>query len=262
MVEVEDEKGNKGIGFGYTIGSGGSAIFQLLEDELLDSVVGQDSRRIGYIHHLLTSQIHALTPGCSSSTAIAAIDVALWDLAGHRANAPLSILLGGCHRKVLAYNTHVGWLSRPLPEMLEMCRRAILDDGFRALKIKVGKPDPEEDVNRIARVRETVGNDVQLMVDANQSWTASEAVRRAKKLEKYNLGWLEEPVPATDLEGFRTLGEHTRIPRAGGESLYSVADFLPRPEPKRARHPPARYRARRRDHPGVESLRDGRSGQS
>lgn len=225
FVHVTDGAGRTGVGFGYTIGTGGTTVLELLRAELLGKLAGQDARRIAHIHEHLFKSIHALTPGCVSSTALAAIDIALWDLAGKRTGTPLHILLGGAKERVLVYNTHVGWLNRPLEEMLELCREAVTRDGFRALKLKVGKRDSEEDRERVARVRETVGREVWLMVDANQSWTFGEAVRRLRLLEEFGLVWIEEPLPATDVQGFARLGLHTSIPRAGGESLYAPAYF-------------------------------------
>src|SRR2546428_2712216 len=130
----------------------------------------------------LTKRIHALTPGCISSTALAAIDVALWDLAGLRANTPLYLLLGGACDRIRLYNTHVGWLNRPLGEMVDLCEHAVKRDGFTALKLKVGKPDVEEDCERIAKVREAVGRKTTIMVDANQSWTIDTAIARMRRL--------------------------------------------------------------------------------
>jgi len=225
IVTITDTADRVGIGFGYTIGAGGSAILELLRAELLDWLIGQDARRITFIHEHLSKSIHALTPGCISSTALAAIDVALWDLAGKRTETPLSILLGGAKDRVLIYNTHVGWLNRPLDEMVKLCKEAVKKDGFRALKLKVGKEDPEEDRERVARVREAVGTKVKLMIDANQSWSIDEATRRLKLLEEFDLVWIEEPLPATDIQGFIELGKRISIPRAGGESLYSPAAF-------------------------------------
>ena len=225
IVTITDSSNRTGIGFGYTIGTGGSSILELLRAELLDWLIGQDARRITFIHEHLSKSIHALTAGCISSTALAAIDVALWDLAGKRTETPLSILLGGAKDRVLIYNTHVGWLNRPIDEMVKLCKQAVKKDGFRSLKLKVGKEDPEEDRERVARVREAVGTKVKLMIDANQSWSIDEAMRRLKLLEQFDLVWIEEPLPATDIQGFIELGKRIRIPRAGGESLYSPAVF-------------------------------------
>lgn len=225
IVELSDASGRHGLGFGYTIGTGGSAIATLLRDTLIPQLVGCDGRAIVSIMERLRKSIHALTPGCISSTALAAIDIALWDLAGHRARAPLYLLLGGAQSRIRAYNTHVGWLNRPLDEMIDLANRAVERDGFTALKIKIGKPDAEEDLERLTKVRDAVGREPTLMVDANQSWTIDEAIRRLKMLEPLDLYWIEEPLEATDLDGYARLGEHIGIARAGGESLYSPAHF-------------------------------------
>ena len=225
LVTITDKAGNSGVGFGYTIGTGGAAMLQLINSELLPKLDGEDARRISKIGNKLFSGIHALTPGCVSSTSLAAIDVALWDLAGKRTGTPVFMLLGGAKDKVPIYNTNVGWLNRPLDEMLELCREAVEKDGFRALKLKVGKDDKYEDEERVGKVRETVGRQVKLMIDANQSWTIDEAVPRLKLLEKFDLVWIEEPLLATDVQGYKKLGFHTPIARAGGESLYSIEYF-------------------------------------
>lgn len=228
LVSITDAGGQTGIGFGYTIGTGGTAIRELLRAELLPQLSEKDSRRISSIYELLEKSIHALTPGCLASTALAAIDVALWDLAGKRTKTPLYILLGGAKEKVPVYNTHVGWLNRSLDEMIDLSKEAVNRDGFRALKLKVGKEDKYEDEERVAKVREAVGKKIDLMIDANQSWTIDEAVSRLKLLEKFDLAWIEEPLAATDIQNYKKLGRHTNIPRAGGESLYSIADFYTR----------------------------------
>lgn len=225
IVTLTDRAGRRGTGFGYTIGTGGSAILSLLEDELLHQLIGSSSRKIVQVMERLRKSIHALTPGCIASTALAAIDVALWDLAARRATVPLYILLGGAQERVRVYNTHVGWLNRDLDEMVELSREAVARDGFTALKLKVGKPDPEEDRERVAKVREAVGRATTIMADANQSWTVDQAIPRIQHLQRYDLYWIEEPLDATDLAGFERLGQHIAVARAGGESLYSPAAF-------------------------------------
>jgi L-alanine-DL-glutamate epimerase-like enolase superfamily enzyme len=225
IVEIVDRAGHRGTGFGYTIGTGGTAILALLQDEVVPHMIGADSRKIVQIIERRRKSIHALTPGCVASTALAAIDVALWDLAAVRAGVPLYLFLGGAQDRVRVYNTHVGWLDRGLDEMIALCREAVNRDGFTALKLKVGKPDPEEDRERVAKVREAVGRATTLMVDANQSWTIDQAIGRIHRLEPYDLYWVEEPLEATDLGGFERLGQHIATARAGGESLYSPAAF-------------------------------------
>src|SRR5436190_8010766 len=225
IVDITDRAGRGGMGFSYTIGTGGTAILALLQHQLLHQLIGVDSRKIVQIVERLRKSIHALTPGCIASTALAAIDVALWDLAARRANLPLYMLLGGAQDRVRLYNTHVGWLNRGLDELVALSTEAVERDGFTALKLKVGKPDPEEDRERVAKVREAVGRATTLMIDANQSWTVDQAIGRIKRLEPYDLYWIEEPLEATDLAGFERLGQHIATARAGGESLYSPSAF-------------------------------------
>src|SRR5947199_2659447 len=139
IVTITDSSNRTGIGFGYTIGAGGTSILELLRAELLDWLIGQDARRITFIHEYLNKSIHALTPGCISSTALAAIDVALWDLAGKRTETPLSILLGGAKERALIYNTHVGWLNRPLDEDVKLSKHDANFAGSRPLDTQVGQ---------------------------------------------------------------------------------------------------------------------------
>lgn len=224
MVRLTDASGLEGIGFGYTIGRGGTTIRALLDD-LASDLVGQDASRVRERSATLRHRIGALTGGPIASTALAAVDVALWDLAAKRAGLPLHVLLGGAKDRVRAYDTHVGWLNRPIDELVDQCRRAVAG-GFRALKLKIGR-HRDEDEARVAKVREAVGPHVRLYTDANQAWTVAEAIPWIRKLEKFDLGWVEEPLKATDVPGFRELRRHVRVPLAGGESLYRPESFLP-----------------------------------
>ncbi len=225
-VWITDSEGKTGMGFGYTIGSGGTTIKHLIEHELIKRLIGKDSSNPSEVHQFLVKSIHALTPGCITSVALAAIDVALWDLAARRAGVPLYKMLGGAKDKVLAYNTHVGWLDRPLDEMTELCREAVYKDGFRALKLKVGKPHADEDIERLSSVRRAVGPHIKLMVDANQSWTLAEAVKRARAFEPFDIVWLEEPLLATEVDQYARLKDYTSIALAGGESIYDIHQFF------------------------------------
>ena len=224
LVELTDGSGNTGIGFGYTIGTGGSAAIQLLRETLVPELHGADSACIRKLHWRLTKSIHALTPGCLSSMALAAVDIALWDLEGKRAGLPLAVLLGGVKSAVPVYTTDVGWIDRPEEEVVELSRDAIRQRGFGGVKLKLGR-SPEEDEARVAHVRQAIGDHIPLMLDANQSWTVGEAVRRLAMLERYRPYWIEEPLPAGDVQGYTALGSRTMTPRAGGESIYSAAGF-------------------------------------
>ncbi|HEY9714494.1 MAG TPA: mandelate racemase/muconate lactonizing enzyme family protein, partial [Chroococcales cyanobacterium] len=189
-------------------------------------VLERDSASIAETGEFLHKSLHALTPGCMASVAFAALDVALWDLRSKRAGMPLYKMLGGAHSRVQIYNTHVGWLNRPLTEMLSLCKEAVAHGKFQAIKLKVGKPDMEEDRERVSKVREVVGRHVKLMVDANQSWTLHEAIKRIKLLEPYDLVWVEEPLPAEQLNNFERLAREVNVALAGGESIYTLQEFF------------------------------------
>ncbi len=224
IVRITDADGAVGVGYTYTIGTGGSSIAALLKDHLLPSLVGREASEIGAIWRDLFRSIHALTVGAVASLALAAIDTALWDLACVRAQLPLHVAAGGSQRAVPVYSTEGGWLHLP--------KEALVDDalqvrasGFHGTKIKVGKPTSHDDVDRLAAVRDAVGQEWSIMVDANQAFRVDEALRRAAAFRDLDLAWFEEPLEADDVAGHRTLAESTSIPIAVGESIYSLRQF-------------------------------------
>ena len=163
------------------------------------------------------------------SLAVAALDMALYDLRARRANLPLFAYLGGARDRIPAYNTDGGWLNHDLDALVDEARMLVEEQGFRAFKMKVGKASRSEDEQRIAAVRKAIGDDVRLMVDANMKWTSAEAIARAERFEPYDVYWFEEPIEADDVAGHRRLAESTSIPIAVGESLYNrhaFASFL------------------------------------
>jgi L-alanine-DL-glutamate epimerase-like enolase superfamily enzyme len=152
------------------------------------------------------------------------IDMAVWDLAARRASLPLWRYLGGAHSEVATYNTDAGWLNRTIDELLKGIGTA-RDDGFTGFKIKVGKPDWREDVERIRAVRAFLGDEVDLMCDANKQWELQTAMRVLPYLEDAHLAFIEEPLHPDDVRGHQKLQASTRIPIALGESLYSRHQF-------------------------------------
>ncbi|MBN7813350.1 mandelate racemase/muconate lactonizing enzyme family protein [Algoriphagus sp. H41] len=158
--------------------------------------------------------------------AISAVDVALWDIKGKLLDQPVSVLLGGVKNPVIEpyatglYFTQVENLEKALAEEAAMYK----GQGFRATKMKVGL-GIEEDVKNVASVRNAIGPDMKLMVDANHAYSYKEAIELAKKIEQYDIGWFEEPVSPEDYEGYRRLRDHTSIPIAGGECEYLKYGF-------------------------------------
>ncbi|GAB3879228.1 mandelate racemase/muconate lactonizing enzyme family protein [Kibdelosporangium lantanae] len=224
FVEITTDDGATGLGYSYTIGTGGSAVLAMLRDHLLPRLVGQDARLIEGIWTDLFAATRATTVGAITSLALAAVDTALWDLRCVRAGEPLWRVAGGYRSTVPLYDTEGGWLHLPTEDLVKGARAAV-DAGWGGIKVKVGKPSAREDYERLSAVRDAVGPYFDLMVDANQSMTYAEALRRAEAYAPVGLFWLEEPMPADDIAGHARLARATNIPIAVGESMYSVAQF-------------------------------------
>jgi L-alanine-DL-glutamate epimerase-like enolase superfamily enzyme len=224
VVRIRCDDGSEGAGYTYTIGTGGSSVVALLRDHLAPKLVGRDPECIEAIWKDLFFATHATAVGAITSLALAAIDTALWDLRCRRIGLPLWKAAGGARPKVPVYTTEGGWLHLSAQELVEQTVAAKAQ-GFRGAKVKVGRPHVSEDVARLAAVREAVGDGFEIMDDANQCFTVSEAIRRARAYEPFGLAWLEEPLPAEDLGGHVELAVHTSIPIAVGESLYHPAHF-------------------------------------
>jgi L-alanine-DL-glutamate epimerase-like enolase superfamily enzyme len=224
FVDLTTDDGNTGTGYSYTIGTGGTSVLALLRGHLLPRLVGADAALVEQVWFDLFASTRATTVGAITSLALAAVDTALWDLRCKRAAEPLWRLAGGFRREVPLYDTEGGWLHLSPEELLRgaLAARAA---GWPGVKLKVGKDRVDQDVERLRAVRDAVGQDLDIMVDANQSLTHAEARRRAAAFEPLNLAWFEEPLPADDVSGHVALARSTSIPIAVGESLYSVAQF-------------------------------------
>jgi L-alanine-DL-glutamate epimerase-like enolase superfamily enzyme len=223
LVDIRTDDGGTGTGYSYTIGTGGTAVLALLVDYLLPRLLGADPRRNEWIWRDLFTATRATTVGAVTSLALAAVDTALWDWQGRAAGLPLWILAGGAKDRIPLYDTEGGWLQLSLDELVAGAK-ASQAAGWCGVKLKVGR-SPVQDADRLAAVRAEVGPGFDLMVDANQSMTASDAIRRARLLEPSDPYWLEEPLPADDVAGHRAVAAATSIPIAVGESLYSIGQF-------------------------------------
>ena len=224
IIRITDCDGAVGIGYSYTIGTGGPSIIALLEHSLAPMLIGREAEAIQAIWHDMLFATHATAVGAITSLAMAAIDTALWDLRCKKAGQPLWRMAGGARDNVALYTTEGGWLHIE-PAALIDDALAVKEQGFLGSKVKIGKPHLNEDRTRLRRLREAVGDDYEIMVDANQSFTLSEATRRAAMLEEIGAGWFEEPLPADDIGAHAHLAAGTSVPIAVGESLYSLAAF-------------------------------------
>ena len=224
IVRVTCDDGSQGSGYSYTIGTGGSSVTALLRDHLAPRLIGRDPALIESIWRDLMFATHATTVGAITSLALAAIDTALWDWRCRRDGQPLWKAAGGAKQRVPVYTTEGGWLHLDTDTLVRETVAA-QQAGFRGAKLKVGKPHLSDDVARLRAVRDAVGPGFELMVDANQCFTLSEALRRAPRYAELGIAWFEEPLPADDLVGHARLAAASEVPIAVGESLYSPAQF-------------------------------------
>lgn len=224
LVTLTTGDGLTGTGYSYTVGTGGRAVVAMVRDYLAPVVMGADARAVEQVWTRMLNGTRATSVGVITSLAMAAIDIALWDIRCLRAGEPLWRLAGGAHEQLPVYDTEGGWLHLAAGDLVGNAANAKAA-GLRGVKLKVGKPTAAEDAERLAAVREAVGPDFEIMVDANQAFTTAEAVRRARLFEPSGIAWFEEPLPADDLAGHVRLGQATAIPVAVGESMYSAARF-------------------------------------
>ncbi|MGJ7038377.1 L-alanine-DL-glutamate epimerase-like enolase superfamily enzyme [Shinella sp. BE166] len=224
LVTITDSDGAVGTGYSYTIGTGGSSVMRLLADHLAPRLIGRDADQIEAIWHELEFATHATTIGAITSIALATIDTALWDLRARKQNLPLWKLAGGAKDRCPLYTTEGGWLHIPMEALVEDALDAKAK-GFTGSKVKIGKPHGSEDFARLSAVRKAVGDGYEIMTDANQGFSVDEAIRRAERLRELDLGWIEEPLPADDIDGHVRLNRSTATPIAVGESLYSIRHF-------------------------------------
>ena len=222
-VVVRTDDGLEGIGYTYTVGhTGGAAIASLITD-LIPVLVGKDPRRVEALWQAMWAATHYVGRGGPASFAISAIDIALWDLKAKRLHEPLWRLLGGNRPKVRAYAGGID-LNLPINELEEQTYRH-LQRGFRAIKMKVGLPRLSDDLERVKAIRELIGSENALLVDANMKWTVEEAVRASRALAEHDVYWLEEPTSPVDVRGHVRIQREGPLPVAAGENLHTLDEF-------------------------------------
>lgn len=180
-----------------------------LDPELSGSFALQAWRDVGFIGHKGVSII-----------GLAGVEEALWDMRAKAAGLNLSRLLGACRTAVPVYHSGGLWYDRSI-DQLQREAGDFVTQGWRGMKMRLGKPDPKEDVARVRAVREAIGPDVALMVDSNQRWTVTEAIRLGRMLEEFSLAWYEEPVAYHDHDGEARIAAALDTPVASGETEYT-----------------------------------------
>ena len=212
-----------GHGYAYTIGRGGRAVRSLIDGDLAPLILGHDAADVEGLWELMWRRMTYVGRGGLVAFAVAAIDIALWDLRGLRAGQPLYALLGATSRAISAYGSGVD-LPMPTEELLAQTARFV-ERGFGGVKVKVGRPDPADDDARVAAVRRLIGPKVDLLIDANMSWDLTSALARAGQLSRHDLYWLEEPLIPEAVADHRILRAKTGLRISVGESLHSIHEF-------------------------------------
>ncbi|MEM7655788.1 MAG: mandelate racemase/muconate lactonizing enzyme family protein [Bacteroidota bacterium] len=217
------QDGSTGTGYTYTGGKGGYAIQAMIDHDLAPALIGKDAREIEQLYDFMEWHIHYVGRGGIASFAISTIDIALWDLRCQAAQQPLWKMAGGAGNTCRAYCGGID-LQFPLPKLLDNIQ-GYLDQDFRAVKIKVGRPNLQEDVERVAAVRKLIGPEVPFMVDANYSMSVEGAIEAAKAFAPYDIYWFEEPTLPDDYQGFAHIAAETNMPLAMGENLHTIYEF-------------------------------------
>lgn len=244
IVKIETDEGV--VGYGEAASYGGSllATLTVIEKELKPLIVGEDPFLRELLWERMYKKYYQHGRGGILIGAISGVDIALWDLIGKITNLPVYKLLGGYKNRVRAYAS-CGFYEKGkgIAELSEEMKK-VVKRGFTAVKMKVGRTSTipnsrlpilphgdccnvslKEDIERVKAVRESIGENVDLLIDANSSWDTETAIRMAKALEQYNIYYIEEPVATEDKEGSAKLAQATSIPIAGYETAYTRYEF-------------------------------------
>ncbi|PKB43565.1 L-alanine-DL-glutamate epimerase-like enolase superfamily enzyme [Cellulophaga sp. RHA19] len=217
------EDGSQGTGYTYTGGKGGHAIKAMIEYDFASVLIGKDGTDIDGLYDFMEWHIHYVGRGGIASFAISTIDIALWDIKCKKANLPLWKMAGGTDNTCKAYCGGID-LQFPIEKLLNNMK-TYLANGFNAVKIKIGRENLDEDLERIKAVREFIGPDVTFMVDANYSMSIEKAIKAIEGFKQYDITWFEEPIIPDDYKGFAEIVDKTGFPLAMGENLHTIHEF-------------------------------------
>lgn len=220
LVYLETDTGLVGENYIFSLNSARLSIFDTMIKSLAHHVVGQDPHYVKQMWDGMWREINPIGHEGITIGAMAALDAACWDLIGKAAGQPVYKLFGAYRDSIKAYASSGLWLSQSIDELVEEAR-VFLAQGFRSMKIRVGKPSMEEDVARVAAVREAIGPNIELLADGNQAFAVHDAIRLGRLLEPYDLGWFEEPVASYDHQGHAAVAAALDVPIASGETEWT-----------------------------------------
>lgn len=223
LVRVETDEGHVGWGESHH-GRCPGAIARLLDTTMRELVLGLDATDVaGVWARVYRMQLASHGMGAAAALALSGLDMALWDLRCQLTGWPLVRLLGGSAKPVKAYagGIALGWQDPAL--LAEEALRHVAT-GYRALKLRVGDT-PTRDIARVRAVRQAVGEDIELLADANTGYSVDDVRRVMPAFEEAGIGWLEEPFPPMDRRAYAAAAALGRVPLAAGENHYTRYEF-------------------------------------
>ena len=226
LARLTTSDGITGFGYGIVMQDELTASLTSATRELAGVLIGRHVLEVESAWESLREAGRWLGPGGLLHHAIAPLDIAMWDAAAKSLEQPLHRLLGGYRDRVPAYESAYLWNTIPVQELI-VASRAYRDLGFKAIKLRAGREsDPREEIRRVCAVREAVGPDIRILVDAIESWNVPRAVGTGRLLQEAGIEWLEDPVPTLNFAGLSEVVRRLEVPIAAGENLYSLEDFL------------------------------------
>ena len=228
IVRLDTDEGIEGIGVTF-YGGAMTASLKRAVDDLGALTVGEDPLRIEAIIAKLRAAAGGSGPAGMFTLALAAIDIALWDIRGKALNQPLWKLLGGARQRVPTYASGALRRNLSLDEVVAAAVR-LKEKGFREMKTQLalpGETTPAKEVERMVRVREAIGPDIKLMCDINQRWRVEQAIDIGKRVEDAGVGlfWLEDVTAHDDYAGLARVNAALTTPICGGELVYGIVPF-------------------------------------
>lgn len=222
-VSIRLDDGSEGTGYTYTGGRGGYAILAMIDHDLAPFLVGQDASEIERLYDAMQWHVHYVARGGIASFAISAIDIALWDLRGRLTGQSLAKMAGGVSDRCRAYAGGID-LNFSLDKLVKQTE-GYLARGLDAVKIKVGRPELRDDIERARAVKATLGPDRAFMVDANYALSVENAITAAHAFGDIGVLWFEEPTIPDDYKGYGRIAKETGVPLAMGENLHTIHEF-------------------------------------
>ena len=222
-VTVKLDNGALGTGYTYTGGRGGRAILAMIEYDLIPFLIGKNADNVEEINDQMNWHIHYVGRGGITSFAVSAIDIALWDIRCRILGQPLWRVAGGASDRCKAYRGGIN-LNYPLGKLLNTVS-TYLDEGFNGVKIKVGKEELAEDVERARAVKNLIGPEIDFMVDANYAFDLERAKKAARAFREVGIVWFEEPTIPDNFKDYGEIARQTGCPLAMGENLHTIHEF-------------------------------------